>query len=93
MTSEMTLKPLPVLEVDEYPNPEAYLVAFYKSLGWDGLQSLDPCDYELSQQDLDQMYEVMLDMEYPRGGYLMMNNGPSGSPTVPKGFVLCKGES
>ena len=75
-------------------NPLDILLNFYEDLGWDRENMLDPTKVKMNKADRQKLYDKILQIGQIIGieresiGFVMINKGPSGDDSVPKGKVL-----
>ena len=75
-------------------NPLDILLNFYEDLGWDRENMLDPTKVKMNKVDRQELYDKMVQIGQMIGieregiGFVMINKGPSGDDSVPKGKVL-----
>ena len=71
--------------------PEDILLNFYKQLGWNGEDLLNPMKVLLNKADWENLCDrIMQSADIDKritAGFLWMNNGPSASENVPVGKV------
>ena len=78
-------------------NPLDILLNFYEDLGWDRENMLDPTKVKMNKADRQKLYDKILQIGQIIGieresiGFVMINKGPSGDDSVPKGKVLWEG--
>jgi len=65
------------------------LLKFYKALGWNGEEMLDPCKVRTTKAVFDNLCDVIRNRcSDPIGvGFLMCNNGPGTEDYIPPGKV------
>lgn len=65
------------------------LLKFYRALGWNGDDYLDPCKVRTTKDIYNNLYDVMFDRcPDPIGvGMLMVNSGPGVDDCIPTGKV------
>ena len=65
------------------------LLNFFRALGWNGEDMLDPCKIRTTKAVFDQLYNTMLDRCADRlaVGMLMVNSGPGTEAHIPPGKV------
>lgn len=70
------------------------LMNFYEDLGWDREKALDPTKIKMNEADWEELFDEIVKIGEKEGidrvdtGFLMINKGPSGDDSVPKGKVL-----
>lgn len=70
------------------------LMNFYEDIGWDRKKTLDPRNIKMNEADLEELFDKIVKIGEKEGidrvdtGFLMINKGPSGDDSVPKGKVL-----
>jgi len=73
------------------PDEEAVelLLNFYRALGWNGEDSLDPCKVRTTKEVYHNLYSQMLDRcpDSVGVGMLMVNKGPGTDDYIPPGKV------
>ena len=74
------------------------LMNFYEDIGWDREKTLDPRKIKMNEKDWEELFDKIVkigekeSMDRVDIGFLMINKGPSGDDSVPKGKVLWEGE-
>ena len=65
------------------------LLKFYRALGWDGMDIVDPCKIRTTKAVYNRLYDTMYDRcPDPVGvGMFMVNRGPGTDDFVPEGKV------
>lgn len=70
------------------------LMNFYEDLGWDKEETLNPTKIKMNEKDWGELFDGIMKIGEREGidhvnvGFLMINKGPSGDDSVPKGKVL-----
>ena len=79
----------PKIELTEHEKAAEALLKFYRALGWNGEDMLDPCKIRTTKDVYNNLYDVMFDRcPEPVGvGMLMVNRGPGIDDYVPPGKV------
>ena len=70
-------------------NPAELLLHFYRALGWNGDDILDPCKIRTTDKTYNRLYEQMYE-RCPNAisvGMFMVNRGPSVDANIPTGKV------
>jgi hypothetical protein len=65
------------------------LLKFYRALGWNGMDNLDPCKVRTTKAVYNSLYDVMYD-RYPDPvgvGMALVNRGPDVDDSIPHGKV------
>ena len=80
----------PEVSLSENENPSEALVKFYRALGWNGEDTLNPCKIRTTKAVFDYLCETML-KRYPdhpvNVGMTMVNIGPGTDDYIPPGKV------
>jgi len=85
----MKIVDVPTIISHEADKVGMVLLDFYKGLGWNGNDFLDPCKIRVSQAIYDELYNVMYE-KYPCSvsvGMFMVNKAPSVDDSIPFGKV------
>jgi len=79
----------PELNLSESEKAGKVLLKFYRALGWNGEDILDPCKIRTTKAVYKRLHDAMLDKcPDPVGvGMLMVNRGPGTDDYVPPGKV------
>ena len=79
----------PDVSLDEGEKAGDVLLKFYRALGWNGEDILDPCKIRTTKEVYSRLYDVMYDScPDPVGiGMFMVNKGPGTDDYVPPGKV------
>ena len=70
------------------------LLNFYEDIGWNREKTLDPTKVKMNKADWGELFDKIVKIGEMEGtdradtGFLMINKGPSGEDSVPKGKVL-----
>ena len=70
------------------------LLNFYEDIGWDRKKTLNPTKVKMNSVDWGELFDEIVKIGETEGidradtGFLMINKGPSGDDSVPKGKVL-----
>ena len=85
----ITVVDAPEVVLAESEKAGEVLLKFYRALGWNGEDMLDPCKIRTNKAVFDQLYGVMCDhCSDPVGvGMLMCNSGPGTESYIPPGKV------
>ena len=95
----MTVKPLNAVNVTIVDAPDVsltpddktgdLLLHFYRALGWNGEDILDPCKVRTTKEVYGKLYEQMCERcpDYAGVGMLLMNSGPGTEDNIPHGKV------
>jgi hypothetical protein len=79
----------PVISLDEHEKAGDVLLKFYRALGWNGEDYLDPCKIRTTKTVFNYMYDAMHE-KYPNPvavGMTMTNSGPGTEDYIPSGKV------
>jgi hypothetical protein len=80
----------PEIFLDESEMAGEGLLKFYKALGWNGEDYLDPCRIRTTQAVYTRLYDLMLE-KCPDSlaiGFFMVNTGPGVDSDVPENTVF-----
>ena len=79
----------PTVTLTENENAGDALLKFYRELGWNGTDILDPCKIRTTKSVYNGLYDIMFERcPDPVGiGMLMVNRGPGTDERVPMGKV------
>ena len=80
---------VPELRVSEDDEAGEILLKFYRELGWNGEDTLDPCKVRTTKDVYHHLYDVMSD-RHPNSvgvGILMVSRGPGTEEYIPPGKV------
>jgi len=80
----------PEVSLSENENPSEALVKFYRALGWNGEDTLNPCKIRTTKAVFDYLCETMLKRcpDHPVNvGMTMVNIGPGTDDYIPPGKV------
>ena len=79
----------PEVSLAEHEKAGEVLLKFFRALGWNGDDYLDPCKIRTTKAVFDRLYNTMLERcSDPVGvGMLMCNNGPGTDVHIPQGKV------
>ena len=75
-------------------NAAEALMNFYEDIGWDRKKTLDPRKVKMNEADWEVLFDGLVRIGQADGvgrastAVLMINKGPSGDDSVPKGKVL-----
>jgi hypothetical protein len=85
----VTLVDAPDVILADNEKAGAALLKFYRALGWDGKDELDPCKVKTTKAVYNRLYDTMYaKCPEPVGiGMLMVNQGPSTDDNIPPGKV------
>ena len=90
MKSEIiTVVDAPEITLAEHEKAGDALLKFFRALGWNGDDCLDPCKIRTTKAIFQYLYDIMFDRcPDPVGvGMLMVNSGPGTDDYVPPGKV------
>jgi hypothetical protein len=85
----ITIVDAPVVSLEENEKSGESLLKFYRALGWNGDDMLNPCKVRTTKEVYNRLYDVIYD-KYPDPvsvGMLMVNSGPGTDDHVPPGKV------
>ena len=79
----------PEISLTEDEKAGEALLKFFRALGWNGEDYLDPCKIRTTKIVFDRLYDTMFDRCSDRlgVGMLMMNRGPGTDAHIPPGKV------
>ena len=85
----VTIVDAPEVSLAENEKAGEALLKFYRSLGWNGEDFLDPCKVRTTEDIYKRLYDVIYEhCPDPVGvGMLMVNRGPGTDDYVPSGKV------
>jgi len=85
----ITVVDAPEVNLSEDKKPEEALFKFYRDLGWDGIDKLDPSKVRTTKAIFDCLYEVMYSRcpDPVSVGMTMVNTGPGTDDYIPPGKV------
>jgi hypothetical protein len=85
----ITVVDAPLVTLSENEKAGEVLTKFYRALGWNGDDKLDPSKIHTTKPVFDYLYEIMYDKcPDPVGvGMAMVNIGPSVDDNIPPGKV------
>jgi len=86
----ITVVDAPEVSLSENESPEEALVKFYRALGWNGEDILNPCKVRTTKAVFEYLYETMYKRfpDYPVNlGMIMVNIGPGTDDFIPPGKV------
>jgi len=86
----ITVIDAPTVSLSENDNPVEAVKKFYRELGWNGEDILDPCKVRTTKPVFDSLLEIM-DKQCPNHpeevGITMVSIGPSADDYIPNGKV------
>jgi len=86
----ITVVDAPEVSLSVNENPEEVLVNFYRELGWNGEDTLNPNKVRTTKPVFDYLYETMF-KKFPNNpesvGMIMVNIGPGTDDCIPSGKV------
>jgi len=85
----ITVVDAPEVSLSENENPIEALVKFYRALGWNGMDTLNPCKVRTTKLVFNYLHEVM-NRRCPNSGeagMIMVNIGPGVDDYIPPGKV------
>jgi hypothetical protein len=87
--STITIVDAPEINLAEDEKAGEALLKFYRALGWNGDDMLDPCKIRTTKDVYNRLYDVMFNRcPDPVGvGMLIVNSGPGADNCVPPGKV------
>jgi hypothetical protein len=79
----------PVISLGEDENAGEVLLKFYRGLGWNGVDIVDPCKIRTTKEVYNNLYDVMYDRcpDPVSIGMLIVNRGPGTEDHIPPGKV------
>jgi len=86
----MAIVDAPEISLEEDDLAGDVLIKFYKALGWDGQQLLEPCKVQTTKDVYLKLYDIMSELCPDRitVGMAMVNKAPSVRNDVPEGKVF-----
>jgi len=88
-TQTIIVTDAPEVSLSENENPAEALMKFYRALGWNGMDTLNPCKVRTTKLVFDYLYGVM-HKRCPNSeevGMAMVNIGPGVDDYIPHGKV------
>jgi hypothetical protein len=88
-TQTIIVADAPEVSLSENENPVEALMKFYRALGWNGMDILNPCKVRTTKLVFNYLHEVM-DNRYPDSdgvAMTMVNIGPGVDDCIPPGKV------
>jgi hypothetical protein len=89
MSTHIIVVDAPEVSLSENENPAEALLKFYRALGWNGVDKIDPCKVRTTKLIFDYLYGVMHKSCPDRMsvGMTMVNIGPGTDDYIPPGKV------
>jgi len=87
--SNVTIVDAPQVFLAEDEMAGELLLHFYRELGWNGVDILDPCKVRTTREVCNRLYDIMYE-RYPNAvsvGMFMVNRGPGVDEYIPQGKV------
>jgi len=88
-TETITVVDAPEVSLSEDENPTEALVKFYKALGWNGEDTLNPCKVRTTKLTFNYLYGVMFNRipDSLGASMTMVSSGPGVDDYIPPGKV------
>ena len=88
-STTITVVDAPKISLSEDDKAGEILLKFYRELGWNGEDMLDPCKIRTTKAIYNQLYDAMFDKcpDPVSVGMLMVNRGPGTDDNIPPGKI------